>query len=157
MATVLTAIVCVFIVCHTPKAALNLYEVGTVGCNFKKCKICLDLVIASPIYCFKSFPSLNLPFLGDYPLTRIFLTMLCPLLIVWLLFATFFLPILQTYISDIFYKYFFGKLGRFIFLSIFKLIFCQLCEIIFWQKYIVKPLGLLDRNSYNLTSRKLTV
>ena len=34
MATVLTAIVCVFIVCHTPKAALNLYEVGTVGSNF---------------------------------------------------------------------------------------------------------------------------
>ena len=30
MATVLTAIVFVFIVCHTPKAALNLYEVGTV-------------------------------------------------------------------------------------------------------------------------------
>ena len=34
MATVLTAIVGVFIVCHTPKAALNLYEVGTVGSNF---------------------------------------------------------------------------------------------------------------------------
>ena len=35
MATVLTAIVFVFIVCHTPKAALNLYEVGTVGSQLK--------------------------------------------------------------------------------------------------------------------------
>ena len=30
MATVLTAIVCVFIICHAPKAALNIYEVSTV-------------------------------------------------------------------------------------------------------------------------------
>ena len=39
MATVLTAIVIVFVVCHTPKAALNIYEVCTVsilaGCNVK--------------------------------------------------------------------------------------------------------------------------
>ena len=31
MATVLTAIVIVFVVCHTPKAALNMYEVCTVS------------------------------------------------------------------------------------------------------------------------------
>ena len=31
MATVLTAIVIVFVVCHTPKAALNIYEVWTVS------------------------------------------------------------------------------------------------------------------------------
>ena len=30
MATVLTAIVFVFVICHFPKAALNIYEVGTV-------------------------------------------------------------------------------------------------------------------------------
>ena len=30
MATVLTAIVVVFVVCHTPKAALNIYEVCMV-------------------------------------------------------------------------------------------------------------------------------
>ena len=41
MATVLTAIVGVFIVCHTPKAALNLYEVGTVGSNLN----CLEILI----------------------------------------------------------------------------------------------------------------
>ena len=31
MATVLTAIVVVFVVCHTPKAALNIYEICTVS------------------------------------------------------------------------------------------------------------------------------
>ena len=31
MATVLTAIVVVFVVCHTPKAVLNIYEVCTVS------------------------------------------------------------------------------------------------------------------------------
>ena len=30
MVTVLTAIVFVFVICHSPKAALNIYEVGTV-------------------------------------------------------------------------------------------------------------------------------
>ena len=30
MATLLTAIVFVFVICHFPKAALNIYEVGTV-------------------------------------------------------------------------------------------------------------------------------
>ena len=37
MATVLTAIVFVFILCHAPKAALNIYEVGTVRALVKIC------------------------------------------------------------------------------------------------------------------------
>ena len=31
MATVLTSIVLIFVVCHTPKAVLNMYEVWTVS------------------------------------------------------------------------------------------------------------------------------
>ena len=42
MATVLTAIVFVFILCHAPKAALNIYEVGTVRALVKYYDKCAD-------------------------------------------------------------------------------------------------------------------
>ena len=35
MATVLTAIVFVFIICHAPKAALNIFEVSTVSISLR--------------------------------------------------------------------------------------------------------------------------
>ena len=136
MATVLTAIVCVFIVCHTPKAALNLYEVGTVGCNFKKRKICLDLVIASPIYCFKSFPSLNLPFLGDYPLTRIGLTMLCPPLIVWLFFATFFCQSCRLIFLIFFTNTFLANQADLFFCQFLNLFFANFVKLYFGKNIL---------------------